>query len=131
MSELKAATDITISDRLSTQLQTEVKIKELTEKLQKTEAELEKYKSIIQLTSNPNTHVHEVSVEINGKVKKVSISNKELDYYLEGSSPVQAMLSDILDILVQPYREVVANELVGQISAIVKNRMIAVKGRAL
>lgn len=131
MSELKAATDITISDRLSTQLRQEVKIKELTEKLQATEAELEKFKSTISVISNPNSSIHTVSVELNGMVKQVDIGPKELDYYLEGTEPVSALINDVLDIVVQPYRTVVANEIVDQVSAIVKNRMIAQRGRAL
>lgn len=131
MSELKAVTDITISDRLSTQLQYEIKLKELTEKLQKTEAELEKFKSIISINSDPNNHTHYVSVEINGKVKKIEFSNRELDYYIEGTEPVSALISDMLDVLTVPYREVISAEIVDTIAAIVKNRIIAQRGRAL
>lgn len=131
MSELKAVTDITISDRLSTQLQYEVKIKELVEKLQKTEAELEKFKSEISVISNPNNGSHEVRVELNGQVSSVVITNKELDYYLESTAPVQDLINDVLDIVVKPYRKVLTAEIVDQISAIVKNRMIAQKGRTL
>lgn len=131
MSELKSATDITISDRLSTQLRQEVKIKELTEKLQATEAELEKYKSTISVISDPNSGIHTISVELNNTVKQVSIGPKELDYYIEGTEPVTALINDVLDIIVQPYRTVVSNEIIDQVSAIVKNRIIAQRGRAL
>ena len=131
MSELKSATDITISDRLTTQLHNEVKIRELSEKLQKTEAELLKFKSAIEIVSNPNNSTHEVKVELNGMVSSVVITDKELDYYLESTEPVQALVNDLIDILTKPYRKVVSNEITDSIAAIVKNRMIAQKGRSL
>lgn len=131
MSELKTATDFTISDRLTTQLHNEVKFRELSEKLQNTEAELLKFKSTIDIVSNPDNGSHEVRLELNGKVSSVVITNKELDYYLENTDPVQALITDLLDILVNPYRLVVTGEIASTISAIVTNRQIAQRGRAL
>lgn len=131
MAELKDKIDITMSDRLSTQLQLELKIKELTEKLQKVEAELEKFKTIIEISSNPVSKVHTIAVSVNSKVKIVAITDELVEQYLDNSEPVAELVSDILDIVTHPYREVLANELVGPISAIVRNRMITVNGSAL
>lgn len=130
-SELKVATDITIADRLSTQLKLEMQIKELAEKLASTEAELKKHKSYITVETDPTTNKTEVTVELHGKVKKVTIGQKEIDYYLTSSEPVGNMINDILDILVDPYRQVFTDIIVEDISAIVINRMIEKQGRAL
>jgi len=128
---LKVATDITIADRLSTQLKLELQIKELSEKLAETEAELKKHKSNIVVVTNPNTHETEVSVELNGKVKKVNFKPNDIDYYLSSSEPVAHLMNDMLDILVEPYRQVFTDVIVEDIAAIVKNRMIQKQGRAL
>lgn len=120
--ELKAVTDITISDRLSTQLQYEVKIKELIEKLQKVEAELVKHRSIFYINVDPNNGKATISVELNNKVKKVEFFPHEVDDYLKSSDPVGAILNDIFDIVSQPYREVVNDTFRESIQAIVNNR---------
>jgi hypothetical protein len=130
MAELRA-TDITIADRLSTQLQLELKIKELSEKLQRTEAELEKFKTTIVVETDPNAKLHRVALEINGRVKEAKFTAQAVDHYLLNSEPVDAIITDILDLVVIPYREVVANEIREKIAAIVKNRMIENKGSAL
>lgn len=130
MAELRA-TDITIADRLSTQLQLEIKIKELTEKLQKTEAELEKFKTTIVVETDPISRLNRVALEINGKVKEAKFTPEAVDHYLHNSEPVDAIITDILDLVVGPYREVVANEIREKIAAIVKNRLIENKGSAL
>ena len=130
MAELRA-TDITIADRLSTQLQLELKIKELSEKLQKTEAELQKFKTEVIVESDPNTGVHRVALEINGRVKEAKFTPAAVDHYLLSSEPVNAIITDVLDLVVIPYREVITNEIRGKIAAIVKNRMIENKGSAL
>lgn len=130
MAELRAA-DITIADRLSTQLQLELRIKELSEKLQATEAELEKFKTTIIAETDPNTQVNRISLEVNGKVKEVKFGQADVDHYLSASEPVNAIITDVLNVVVNPYREVIANELREFIAAIVRNRLAQKKGPAL
>ena len=131
MSELKAITDFTIADRLSTQLQYEVKIKELVERLQKVEAELVKHKSIFKIDVDPNSGVIDLSVELNGKVKQLKVAPSQIDEYLGNSDPTGAILRDIIDILVQPYREVMYQTYVETIQAVVKNRKSLVNRKGL
>lgn len=124
--------DFTISDRLSTQLQNEIKIKELSEKIALLEAELKKYKNEIQIVPVFEINGFHATIEINGKVKVVPVSHDLImDYINRESYPAQSLCNDIADILIGPFKEVLINEINQGVSAFVQNKAFLNKGSSL
>jgi hypothetical protein len=124
--------DFTISDRLSTQLQYEIKIKELTEKIFTLEAELKKYKTGIQITPVQEINGFYATIEINGKVKTVPVSQDDIMNYIQKESfPTQALCNDIANFLIGPFKEVVISEIRDDVAAFVNNKMSLNKGSSL
>jgi hypothetical protein len=128
---LEKVMDITIADRTATQLQNEIKIKELQERVRFLEEELKKHKSEIEVISDPMAELHTVTISVNGVTKIVDMTDITVDSYLATSDPVQSIVSDLIYTLTIPYIDMVKAELTPKISRIVKNRIGLVNRRGL
>ena len=128
---LKDAVDITISDRLSTQLRLETTIKELSERLLKVEAELKKQKSTVSVVTDPTTQETTISLELGGVVKNVKFAKKDVDQYLASSNAVDSLVGDILDIITVTYRSVISEQIKSNVAAIIRSRTIELQGSSL
>ena len=125
------AVDITIADRMASQMKIELQINELRKRVLELEQELLKNKTEVRVESNPTTLRHTITVELNQKVKTVSFGVEELDYYLSGTNSLQDFISDALDHLTVPYREIIACQISPVLSNIFMQRQIEKRGSAL
>jgi hypothetical protein len=123
--------EVMSADKLSTELQLEQTITDLKQVLTKREAELKKYKTVIEVETNPETQLHTVSVEVNGVKKRASFTPNAIDEYLKFSDPVKNLMKDILEIVLEPHKNVIISEINQPITKIVENRINQLKGTGL
>ena len=131
MANLKTVTDITISDRLSTKLKHELTISEITERALRLEQELNKYKTVVDSTIDGNAGKYAIEVAVNGAIKVVEFANADVEHYLGSSNAAHQLTVEALDVLIDPYRQMLYAELLKIIGPIVANYKDVKAGRKL
>jgi hypothetical protein len=131
MADLKTVTDITIADRLTTKLKHELTISEIAERAAKLEEELNKFKTTIDPKINGKEGRYAIEVTVNGVTKAIEFTNQDVEHYISSSNPSHQITVDAVDVLIDPYRQMLYGELLKIIAPIVSNYQDVKAGRKL
>lgn len=114
--------DITMSDRLSTEVKTRILIDNLKAQVELLEEELKQHKTELAVVSDPDHGHHDLKIKAaNGVTKTVTVNNESLSYYAGQGNPTEALITDALEVLAKPYHDMIRAALRPKVQKIFEN----------